>query len=120
MTVPAQNEPATPSNRIVLTPPKTSGKPQITVTVLAGPEQGQIFKISRPTSTIGRSNTCEIVVSDPLVSRQHAQIVLGMGGINLKDMGSTNGTMLNGVRVTESPLRNQGVISVGGTRFRFA
>ncbi|HTA76183.1 MAG TPA: FHA domain-containing protein, partial [bacterium] len=120
MEVPAKNESATPANRIVLTPPKTSGKPQITVTVLAGPEQGQIFKIARPTTTIGRSNTCEIVVSDPLVSRQHAQIVLGMGGINLKDMGSTNGTTLNGVRVTESPLRNQDVISVGGTRLRFA
>jgi adenylate cyclase len=120
MEVPAKNESATPANRIVLTPPKTSGKPQITVTVLAGPEQGQVFKIARPTTTIGRSNTCEIVVSDPLVSRQHAQIVLGMGGINLKDMGSTNGTTLNGVRVTESPLRNQDVISVGGTRLRFA
>lgn len=119
METPAKNE-SIPTNRIVLTPPKTSGKPQITVTVLAGPEQGQIFKISRPTTTIGRSNTCEIVLTDPLVSRQHAQIVLGMGGINLKDMGSTNGTMLNGVRVTENPLRNQDVISVGGTRLRFA
>ncbi len=119
METPAKNE-SIPTNRIVLTPPKTSGKPQITVTVLAGPEQGQIFKISRPTTTIGRSNTCEIVLTDPLVSRQHAQIVLGMGGINLKDMGSTNGSMLNGVRVTENPLRNQDVISVGGTRLRFA
>lgn len=118
--IPAKNEPAVPANRIVLTPPKNTGKPQIMLTVLAGPEQGQIFKIARPTSTLGRSNTCEIVLSDPLCSRQHAQIILGMGGINLKDMGSTNGTTLNGVRVNESPLRNMDVISIGSTRMRFS
>jgi adenylate cyclase len=119
MTSPASSEPSIPG-RIVLTPPKSTGKPQITVTVLAGPEQGQIFKIARPTTTIGRSNTCEVVVTDPLVSRQHCQVLLGMGGINLRDLGSTNGTFLNGVRVTESTLRNQDVISLGGTRLRFA
>jgi adenylate cyclase len=112
-------EPSTPG-RIILTPPKSGGKPQITLTVLAGPEQGQVFKIARPTSTLGRSNACELVISDPLVSRQHCQILLGMGGISLRDLGSTNGTFLNGVRVTENPLRNQDVVSIGGTRLRFA
>ncbi len=112
-------EPSIPG-RIVLTPPKSTGKPQITITVLAGPEQGHVFKIARPTTTLGRSNTCEVMITDPLVSRQHCQIILGMGGINLRDLGSTNGTFLNGTRVTESPLRNQDVISLGGTRLRFA
>jgi len=106
--------------RIVLTPPKAGGKPQITLTVLAGPEQGQVFKIARPTTTLGRSNACEIILSDPLVSRQHCQVLLGMGGVSLRDLGSTNGTFLNGARVTENPLRNQDVLSMGGTRMRFA
>jgi adenylate cyclase len=118
----SQNNIPDPNNpgRIVLTPQKSSGKPQIIMTVLAGPEQGHTFKIARPNTTIGRSNTCEVVINDPLVSRQHCQILLGMGGINIRDLGSTNGTFLNGVRVTESPLRNQDVISIGGTRFRFS
>ncbi len=116
---PTSAESETPG-RIILTPGKLTGKPQITITVLAGPEQGQVFKISRPTTTIGRSNTCEIVVTDPLVSRQHCQILLGMGGINLRDLGSTNGTFLNGSRLTENPIRNQDVISIGSTRLRFA
>jgi adenylate cyclase len=119
MSAAAVPEPSIPG-RIVLTPPKSSGKPQITITVLAGPEQGQVFKIARPTTTVGRSNTCEVVLNDPLISRLHCQILLGMGGITLRDLGSTNGTFLNGVRMTESPLRNQDVISVGGTRLRFA
>jgi len=119
MSAAAAPEPSIPG-RIVLTPPKSTGKPQITITVLAGPEQGQVFKIARPTTTVGRSNTCEVVLNDPLISRLHCQILLGMGGITLRDLGSTNGTFLNGVRMTESPLRNQDVISVGGTRLRFA
>src|SRR5581483_11393591 len=119
MSTAATPEPTTPG-RIVLTPPKTGGKPQIILTILAGPEQGQVFKIARPSTTMGRSNTCEVVITDPLVSRQHCQIMLGMGGINLRDLGSTNGTFLNGVRITESAIRNQDVISIGGTRLRFA
>jgi adenylate cyclase len=90
------------------------------LTVLAGPEQGQVFKIARPTTTLGRSNACEVILSDPLVSRQHCQVLLGMGGVSLRDLGSTNGTFLNGTRVTENALRNQDVLSMGGTRMRFA
>lgn len=112
-------EAAKPS-RIVLTPPKTAGKPQILLTALAGPEQGQVFRITKPTTVIGRSTACDFVLSDPLVSRQHCQVMLGMGGVNLRDLGSTNGTLLNGTRVTESPLRNQDILSLGSTRLRFA
>ena len=108
------------SSRIILTPPKTGGKPQILLTALAGPEQGQVFRILKPMTVIGRSTACDFVLSDPLVSRQHCQIMLGMGGVNLRDLGSTNGTLLNGTRVSESPLRNQDILSVGNTRLRFA
>ena len=117
---PASASEPSSSNRIVLTPPKAAGKPQITVTILAGPEQGQVHKINRPTTTVGRSNTCEVVLTDPLISRQHCQILLGMGGVMLRDLGSTNGTFLNGTRIIESAIRNQDVISVGNTRLRFA
>ncbi len=113
------SEPANPT-RIVMTPSKTAGKPQILVTILAGPEQGQVFRIQKPITVIGRSTACDMVLSDPLVSRQHCQITLGMGGVNLRDLGSTNGTLLNGTKVSESPLRNQDIIAVGSTRLRFA
>ncbi len=116
----AHASPDAPVGRIVLTPSKAAGKPQITITVLAGPEQGLVHKITRPTTTMGRSNTCEIVLTDPQVSRQHCQLILGMGGVTLRDLGSTNGTFLNGARISESSIRNQDVISIGATRLRFA
>jgi pSer/pThr/pTyr-binding forkhead associated (FHA) protein/putative methionine-R-sulfoxide reductase with GAF domain len=104
----------------VYSPPKSSSRPQITITVLAGLEQGQIHRIDRPTTTFGRSNTCEVILTDPLISRHHCQILLGMGGVTLKDLGSTHGTYLNGTRVMEGAVQNKDVISVGETRFRFA
>lgn len=53
--------------------------------------------------TIGRDNTCDIVVNDHQVSRHHCQIArLDSGEYRLVDLGSTNGTFLNGNRITGS------------------
>jgi adenylate cyclase len=109
-----------PQGRIVLTPAKSGKQPQITITVLAGIEQGQSYKITRPTTSIGRSSTCDIVLTDPLISRQHCQIILGMSGVHVKDLGSTNGTFINGAKISESPIRTQDIIAIGNTRLRFA
>jgi pSer/pThr/pTyr-binding forkhead associated (FHA) protein len=109
-----------PSAPGVFTHSKNTARPQITITVLAGLEQGQIHKIDRPTTTFGRSSTCEVLLTDPLVSRHHCQILLGMDGVTLKDLTSTHGTYLNGTRVMEGAVQNKDVISVGNTRFRFA
>ncbi|HVM32776.1 MAG TPA: FHA domain-containing protein, partial [bacterium] len=111
---PTQDPPA------VFVPAKAGSRPHMTVTILAGLEQGQIHQINRPTTTFGRSQTCEVILGDPLVSRHHCQILLGMGGVTLKDLGSAHGTFLNGLRITESPLQHQDVVSLGETRFRFS
>jgi hypothetical protein len=108
-------------SRIVFMPPKTGGKPQILLTVLAGPEQGQVFRILKPTTVIGRSTACDFVLSDPLISRQHCQIMLGMGGINLRDLGSTNGTLLNGTKVSPNrPFETRIFFPSAIRRLRFA
>lgn len=48
---------------------------------------------------IGRGADCRLVLRDPQVSRRHAQIVLGPGGLSLEDLGSANGTKLNRVEI---------------------
>ena len=46
-------------------------------------------------------------------------IAPGEGGFVIRDQGSSNGTFVNGARVTEAPLRPGDEVSIGGTRFRF-
>jgi|Deesub1362B_J571_1020462.scaffolds.fasta_scaffold03713_2 pSer/pThr/pTyr-binding forkhead associated (FHA) protein len=69
--------------------------------------------------TIGRRPTNDIYLSDPSVSRQHAEIVLEGGRAVVRDLGSHNGTFLNGERVEKAPLSNGDTIQIGGTLFRF-
>jgi Protein of unknown function (DUF3662)/FHA domain len=68
---------------------------------------------------LGRSSGCDIVVDDPNVSRRHAEIRRLGEGYSLVDLGSTNGTEVNGQRVGETSLMNGDVIGVGTTRLTF-
>lgn len=63
-----------------------------------------VIPMNRPmnrTLSIGRSRSCDIVIDDPLVSRQHATILLGAEPV-LQDLGSFNGTFVNGHRLAGS------------------
>jgi Protein of unknown function (DUF3662)/FHA domain len=62
-----------------------------------------IYPLDR-TLTIGRAKENDVVLSDPRVSRRHARIEAGAGTPTLVDLGSTNGTFVNGARVGE-PMR---------------
>src|SRR4051794_13670217 len=74
-------------------------------------------------ATLGRSRDCEVVVDDANVSRRHAAVVPAAGsthGWAVEDLGSTNGTKLNGRRVAEpTPLEPGDRIEVGTTELRF-
>jgi pSer/pThr/pTyr-binding forkhead associated (FHA) protein len=70
---------------------------------------------------IGRSRRCDFVVRDPSVSRRHALLVRSADDDwTLYDLGSTNGTRINGWRVERATLRAGDDLELGGTRFRFA
>ncbi|MDE2481082.1 MAG: FHA domain-containing protein [bacterium] len=66
---------------------------------------------------IGRADTCTVVLRDPEVSRSHARLEPRQGVVYLRDLGSRNGTFLNGRRIT-SPIevREGDEIDVGVTR----
>jgi len=69
--------------------------------------------------TIGRSRECDLHLGDMSVSRRHAQLRREDNRWLLKDLGSLNGTRLNGMRVTaEVEVRPGDTISLGGVRFR--
>jgi hypothetical protein len=68
---------------------------------------------------IGRLPDCLISLSDPQVSRHHAEVRAAHQGFEVVDLGSTNGTLVNGVLVKEHPLRDGDVIVVGATSIRY-
>lgn len=65
-----------------------------------GPRPGQIYELPRSTISIGRDPGNQVVINDPQVSRQHARITPQGGLMVLEDLGSTNGTSVNGLRIS--------------------
>jgi hypothetical protein len=76
-------------------------------------------RIAGGTVTIGRLPECEVVVRDPGASRRHAQIREQDGGWTLTDLGSTNGTQLNGQVVQQRGLVDGDRITIGATVLEF-
>lgn len=70
-------------------------------------------------TSIGRTPDNQIVVPVREVSRRHAEIVLTEGGYVVKDLGSPNGTFVNGERITEHRLQDEDRIAMGGQVFVF-
>jgi FHA domain/FhaA, N-terminal domain len=68
---------------------------------------------------IGRSEESEIVLVDPSVSRSHAVVEICGGEPVVRDVGSTNGTYVNGRRVRSQPLRDGDELLFGDTKMRF-
>jgi signal transduction histidine kinase len=77
-----------------------------------------IFQLGKFPVTLGRKSTNDIVLNDKSVSREHARIILSSGQIVVEDLGSANGTFLNGVRVSSSALTNGDALHLGGCMFR--
>jgi hypothetical protein len=100
-----------------LSVPTTGSGPRLVA--VGGLAMGQIFPITGEAS-IGRDTGNAVSLAmDSTVSRRHAVIAEEGGGLVIRDQGSSNGTFVNGARVTESPLRAGDEVSIGGTRFRF-
>jgi predicted component of type VI protein secretion system len=77
--------------------------------VRKGPRPGQVFPLTLETVTIGRDPMTDIVINDPEVSRHHAKLTRRGGSYEIQDMGSTNGTFVDGKRLAgESVLLSAG------------
>jgi hypothetical protein len=77
------------------------------------------FPLVKACTTIGREGDCDICLDRPTVSRRHAQVVEEGDGFALEDLGSTNGTFVNGERVQKAVLRHGDRIRVCEATFVF-
>jgi len=67
--------------------------------VQKGPEPGKVYPLSSVSITIGRDPMAEITITDPEVSRQHVRLSGTLSGYKIQDLGSTNGTFIDGERL---------------------
>jgi hypothetical protein len=81
---------------------------------------GERIPLAREVVTIGRMSDCAVALTDTNVSRRHAEVRPGARGYVVADLGSTNGTKVNGTRVQGEQLLADGdIVSVGSTHLRF-
>ncbi|MFQ3535855.1 MAG: FHA domain-containing protein [Aggregatilineales bacterium] len=84
--------------------------------VRRGPQPNQIYELTKDVISLGRDITNDIVVNDPEVSRQHCRMTRGSTGYTLEDLGSTNGTFVNGQRISGARQLSSGdLIGLGET-----
>lgn len=74
--------------------------PLFKLTIRQGPHPDQVFELFKDVHTLGREAGNDIIINDPQVSRHHARLTLQNNAYILEDLGSTNGTFVNGRRVT--------------------
>ena len=68
--------------------------------------------------TLGRASRADFVVDTPLVSRVHCRFTLSEGDeLEIEDLGSTNGTLVNGKKIDKSVLRDGDTVTVGRVQF---
>lgn len=78
---------------------KARGQPRL-FSVTSGPTAGDQAALADGTIMIGRGADCQLILDDDYVSTRHARVVSGENGIYVEDLGSTNGTYVNGIRIT--------------------
>lgn len=102
-TVPTPDQPA-PQELESPAPPargsrRNRGAPRV-VTISQGSQAGMSAELAGGLVLIGRGADCQLILDDDYVSTRHARIVHGENGVYVEDLGSTNGTYVNGQRIT--------------------
>lgn len=112
----APQAPARAERPVAVEPEAEQGDPVLVL--LSDDEEVKTVGIDRRVK-IGRQADNDLVVVDPGVSRHHAEVINESGACTLHDLGSTNGTYVNGSVVTEHALRDGDRISLGSTVVEF-
>ena len=112
--------------------PTPSGKVATATAVAANPQQGELPTLKKPqfsfvavdnprqrihlnkeSTLVGRNPACDITLDHGSISRQHCLMQIGERGLHVKDLGTTNGTKINGVNITEGYINPGDQLTMG-------
>ncbi|MFN9293221.1 MAG: FHA domain-containing protein, partial [Planctomyces sp.] len=86
--------------------------------VVGGKHSGQVIPLNRRKFLIGSEQDCQLRPKSDMVSRHHCLFILDVFSVRLRDLGSTNGTLVNGERIQrETVLSNTDRILIGNLEF---
>ena len=89
------------------------------IVILSGPAKGTEHRVDGEQVTLGRGPGTDLAFDDQAMSRKHAAVEFGSDGFRLRDLGSTNGTLLNGSKVEASELKHGDRFQIGAHLFQF-
>jgi len=93
-----------------------------TLVVISGKPLGKSFYLTEEKMVLGRELTAEISIGETAISRRHTEFYLSPTGVQVKDLGSTNGTFINDVRLPKDvyhPLNDGDLVRCGSTLLKF-
>jgi diguanylate cyclase (GGDEF)-like protein len=109
----SSDEPQTTATVLPRAARRGRGSPYLIV--LSGPQFGEVFDLDPGTEILlGRHPDAQVWIRDEGVSRRHATLAVGPDGAHLTDLGSANGTWIDGLRVTEHAIRDGARFQLGG------
>jgi two-component system cell cycle response regulator len=88
-----------------------AGRPYLMV--IGGARVGELHKLTLERTVVGRSPEAQLRLADTGISREHAELVVKAGRVSVRDLGSTNGTFLNGIRADARELHDGDKLSLG-------
>ena len=84
-----------------------------TLSIIKGPSTGSTFELEGDVTTLGRDPANGIFLNDMTVSRAHAKIIRNAAGTLIEDLGSLNGTWVDGAIVNSAPLHDGSTVQIG-------
>ncbi len=101
------------------TGPATVNLRQCKLVILNGPQRGNEHIVQSEVIRVGKGEDNDLIMGDETVSRNHFEIVRDAKGYLLRDLGSTNGTYLDGAEIREAYIRAGAVIAAGAAELKF-
>ena len=102
-----------------LAPDQAATEPAAKLSFETGPFAGRVVGIPEQSAMVGRAPDNDIIIGDPATSGRHCRIELRGGIYWISDLGSTNGTLVNGEPIIDKQLEHGDVISIGQNTIRF-